>query len=173
MVVSVVIVLIVVVVLALALTKPNEFSIERRLEIKAGAERVFALIDDFHEWPKWAPQDHDDKTMQRTFSGAAAGAGAVCDWQGAKSGTGRMSIVECSAPRHLVIEVEFKKPFVATNRNEFALTPKEGGTLVVWSMRGPNLFIMKVMGVFMSMDNIMGRHFERGLASLKALAERA
>jgi hypothetical protein len=30
---------------------------------------------------------------------------------------------------------------------------------------------MKVIGVFVSMDRMMGRHFERGLASLKTVAE--
>jgi uncharacterized protein YndB with AHSA1/START domain len=171
MVVSVVIVLIVVVVLALAATKPQEFSIERHALINAGPERVFAFIVDFHEWPKWAPQDRDDKSMRRTFSGATSGLGAVCEWQGDKSGKGRMSVVECDAPRHLIIDVAFEKPFVANNRNEFSLTSDPGGCRIVWTMRGTNLFIMRVMGVFMNLDRLMGRHFERGLAGLKDLAE--
>lgn len=171
MVVPVVIVLIVAVVLALALTKPSEFSIERRTDIQASKERVFACIADFREWPRWAPQDRDDKSMRRTFSGAASGLGAVCDWQGEKSGRGRMSIVACNAPDHLAIEVVFEKPFAATNRNEFELRSAGGNCQLVWSMRGPNLFIMRLMGVFMNMDRLMGGHFERGLAALKGIAE--
>jgi hypothetical protein len=82
-----------------------------------------------------------------------------------------MSIVECAPPQRLIIEVAFQKPFVAVNRNEFSLAPEAGNCRVVWSMRGPQLFVMKVMGVFLDMDRLMGRHFERGLAGLKAVAE--
>jgi len=45
------------------------------------------------------------------------------------------------------------------------------GNACHWSMTGPNLFPMKLMSVFTSMDRMMGRHFERGLADLKAIAE--
>jgi hypothetical protein len=38
-------------------------------------------------------------------------------------------------------------------------------------MHGPNLYIMKLMSVFTNMDRMMGRHFEEGLANLKAAAE--
>ena len=56
---------------------------------------------------------------------------------------------------------------------EFALTDEAGGTRVVWSMTGPQAFMMKVMCLFMSMDNMAGKDFEKGLVSLKAAAERA
>ena len=39
-------------------------------------------------------------------------------------------------------------------------------------MSGPMPFISKVMSVFMSMDRIIGRDFEKGLANLKAEAEK-
>ena len=39
-------------------------------------------------------------------------------------------------------------------------------------MHGPNLFMTKLMGVFMSMDKMVGKDFERGLANLKQAAEK-
>jgi hypothetical protein len=39
-------------------------------------------------------------------------------------------------------------------------------------MHGPNLFIGKVMSLFVSMDRMVGKDFETGLANLKAEAER-
>ena len=51
--------------------------------------------------------------------------------------------------------------------------PRDGDTTTVtWAMYGPAAFITKVMGLFFSMDTMIGRDFEAGLASLKALAER-
>jgi hypothetical protein len=37
---------------------------------------------------------------------------------------------------------------------------------------GPSPFMAKIMHVFISMDKMMGKDFESGLASLKAVAEK-
>jgi hypothetical protein len=39
-------------------------------------------------------------------------------------------------------------------------------------MRGPTPFISKLMQVFVSMDSMVGKDFEAGLANLKASAEK-
>jgi hypothetical protein len=39
-------------------------------------------------------------------------------------------------------------------------------------MRGPANFMTKLMGLFMSMDKMIGRDFERGLANLKEVVEK-
>jgi len=39
-------------------------------------------------------------------------------------------------------------------------------------MQGTNVYAMKVMSIFLNMDRFMGKHFEAGLANLKAAAER-
>jgi hypothetical protein len=62
-----------------------------------------------------------------------------------------MSIIESTPSTRVVVKVDFVKPFVAHNVNEFILEPMvEGGpaTKVTWTMRGSNLFVMKVMGNF-------------------------
>ena len=40
------------------------------------------------------------------------------------------------------------------------------------AMYGPNTFLAKLMGLFFSMDKMIGQKYEEGLASLKAIAER-
>jgi hypothetical protein len=40
-------------------------------------------------------------------------------------------------------------------------------------MSGKSNFICKLMGLFMSMDKMCGRQFEKGLADLKSAAEAA
>jgi hypothetical protein len=39
-------------------------------------------------------------------------------------------------------------------------------------MYGPASFVSKLMGIFFNMDNMIGKDFEAGLASLKAIAEK-
>jgi hypothetical protein len=44
-------------------------------------------------------------------------------------------------------------------------------TSVTWAMTGKNIFIGKLMSVFMNMDKMVGNDFATGLASLKTTAE--
>ena len=90
-----VIVVVIVALLAYAATRPDSFRIERSIRIAAPIVQVAALIDDFHEWSKWSPWEHIDPTMQRRYSGAEAGVGAVYEWEGTgKVGAGHMEITE-------------------------------------------------------------------------------
>jgi uncharacterized protein YndB with AHSA1/START domain len=167
------IVLVIVAVLVFAATKPDTFRVQRSISVQAPPEKVFALINDFHNWPQWAPQDREDKSMQRTYSGAESGVGAVSDWSGRGSaGQGRMSIVESQAAAKVSVKVDFSKPFEAHNLNEFTLNGQGSSTKVTWSMQGTNLFVLKLMSIFTNMDKVAGKHFEDGLANLKAAAER-
>jgi len=44
--------------------------------------------------------------------------------------------------------------------------------MVTWTMNGRNGFAAKAFGLFMNMDKIVGGEFEKGLAQMKATAER-
>ena len=69
-------------------------------------------------------------------------------------------------------KLDFTKPFESHNITEFALDSTPAGTHVKWSMHGPNKFISKIMGVFMSVDRMAGPDFEGGLAPLKSETEK-
>ena len=71
-----------------------------------------------------------------------------------------------------MIKVDFVKPFEAHNVNEFTLESVGASTLVTWKMQGTNAYFMKVMGIFVNMDKVMGKHFERGLDNLKIVCEK-
>jgi carbon monoxide dehydrogenase subunit G len=159
-------------VLAFAATKPKIFTVQRTINIKAPPEKIFAFINDFHNWSYWAPQDKDDPKMKRTYSGSVDGKGAVSEWvSGGSAGKGRMTIIESTPPRMISVQVDFVEPFEVQNINEFMLAPAGDSTKVTWTMHGANLYIMKLMSVFKNMDSVAGKHFERGLENLKAVAE--
>jgi len=169
--IAIAVVTIIALVLLFAATRPNTVRVQRSITIHASAEKIFPLLNDFHEWNRWAPQDKEDLTMTRTYSGAVNGQGAISDWNSKGSaGKGRMTIVESSAPDRVVVQVDFVRPFTAHNVNEFTLEPGSS-TRVTWTMQGSRLYIMKVMGIFVNMDRVMGKHFESGLANLKNAAE--
>ena len=165
-------ILVIVVIVGLALTQPDSFKVQRSATIKAPPEKIMAYLNDFHQWPAWSPWEKLDPNMQRTFDGAASGKGAVYAWKGNDDvGQGRMEILE-SAPAQLDIKLDFIKPFASSNRTEFALQGQGDSTQVTWTMTGPSQFVTKVMGVFFSMDKMIGKDFEKGLAQLKMAAEK-
>jgi Polyketide cyclase / dehydrase and lipid transport len=162
-------------VLIFAATKPDAVHVSRSVTINAPADKIFSLIDDFHNWPRWAPQDKEDPTIKRSYSGAASGDGAISNWDSTgNAGKGQMIIMESAPPLKgvgkVVVKVDFVKPFTVHNVNEFTLEPGLS-TTVTWTMRGSNLYFMKLMGIFVNMDRMMGKHFETGLQNLKAAAE--
>lgn len=160
-------------ILIFAAAKPGTFRIQRSIVINAPNEKVFALINDLHNWSRWAPQDREDSTLTRTFAGSANGVGAISEWSGSGStGQGRMSIAESVPLTRILINVDFVKPFQVHNINEFSLETVGTSTTVTWTMHGPNLYVMKLMSVFVNMDRMMGKHFETGLSNLKAAAEK-
>ena len=167
------IVVVVVVILAYASSKPDTFRVQRSIIVNAPPEKIFALINDFHKWDSWAPQDQQDPTMHRTYGGPAEGQGAVSEWSGSGStGKGRMEILESVPPKLVTIKVDFVKPFEAHNTNQFAFEPAEGSTKVTWTLDASNLYMMKVMSIFVNIQKEFGKHMESGLSSLKATAEK-
>lgn len=161
------------VILIIAATKPDNFVVQRTLDINAAPEKIFPLINDFHNWTQWSPYENRDPNLQRTYSGAAMGKGAVYAWRGNKDiGEGRMEITETQEPNSILIALDFLAPFKAHNVAEFTIAPRGDGSTVTWAMRGASPFVTKVMQVFFSMDKMVGADFETGLANLKNLSEK-
>jgi uncharacterized protein YndB with AHSA1/START domain len=159
-------------VLIFAATRPDTFRVERAASIKAPPEKIFALINDLRRWAAWSPYEKKDPAMKRTLSGAASGPGAVYEWDGNQEiGKGRMEITDSSPPSKITIRLDFVKPFEAHNVVEFTLRPQDDATRVTWAMHGPSPYISKLMGIFFSMDKMIGKDFEAGLVGLKTVAE--
>jgi hypothetical protein len=158
----------------LAARRPDTFVVRRSIDIKAPADAIFGLINDFREWPKWSPWEKLDPNLQRTHSGAEAGRGAVYEWTGDKKvGAGRMEITDSVPHARVDIKLSFLKPIRADNRTLFTITPVDGASHVLWEMTGNNNLMFKLMGLLMNMDKMVGNDFEKGLAAMKAEAERA
>jgi len=169
----VVLAIVIAIVLILAATKPNTFSVQRATTVKAPPERIFPLINDFHQWGSWSPYENKDPAMKRSYSGAADGKGAVYGWEGNKNvGSGRMEILDTSEPSKIVIKLDFFTPFEGHNIAEFTMLPQGDATNLTWLMHGPASLMSKVMQVFINLDKMIGKDFEIGLANLKRLTEK-
>ena len=167
-----VIVVVLVIILIMAASKPDVFRVERTASIKADPGKIFSFVNDFHNWVAWSPWEKIDPALKRAYSGTTSGKGAVYEWEGNNQvGQGRMEISDTSPPSHLLIKLDFLKPFEAHNTAEFTLNGAGQSTNVTWAMYGPQPFLAKVMSLFLSMDTMVGGQFETGLANLKTVAE--
>jgi hypothetical protein len=152
---------------------PKTYVVERRTVVAAPPDRVRAELDDLRRWQGWSPWEGLDTDLQRTYTGPPSGPGAAYAWTGnKKAGRGRME-VRSSTPEAVSVDVVFEKPFPSASTSTFSLLPSGGSTEVVWSMVGPRPLVLRLLGPVISMDKIVGKDFERGLAQLKARAEAA
>ena len=151
----------------------DTYTVVRSTTISAPPHRVYEQVADFHNWTSWSPWEDLDPDLRRSYSGAAAGAGAVYEWSGnRKAGEGRMEIVRAEDPSDVDIDLDFVKPFKSHNRTAFTIRPEGDGSRVTWRMTGKQTLALKIFGIFRSMESLVGKDFEKGLGRLKAQAER-
>lgn len=151
----------------------SSYTVTRTALMNASHSRVYDLIADFHNWVDWSPWEGLDPAMSRSYTGPDSGEGAHYAWEGNKeAGAGTMEITSASQER-IVIDLRFLKPFPSTCICEFVLHSSDTGVEVTWRMTGELNFGMRIFTLIRPMDKMIGPDFEKGLASLKELAERS
>lgn len=167
-------VVLVAVLVAIVSLQPAQFRVERSTTVSAPAETVFAQVNNFRNWDAWSPWAKMDPDAKFSFEGPESGVGAIFRWSGNdKIGEGSNTITESVPGERVRINLVFIRPFEDTSTAEFTFKPEGENTVVTWSMFGENNFISKAFCLFMDMDKMVGGDFEKGLASLKAVAESA
>jgi hypothetical protein len=163
---------IIVVFLIVVALQPVEYRVMRSASVSAPPAAVFPQVNDFHNWEAWSPWAKLDPAMKQTYDGTPAGTGASYSWAGnSKVGEGRMTITD-SRPNDLVrIKLDFIKPFASTADTEFTFKPEGDQSRVTWTMSGRKNFMTKMFGLFVSMDKMIGKDFEKGLAQMKTVVE--
>lgn len=145
----------------------STFEVQRAATLPAAPAAVYERIADFHRWTEWSPWEGMDPDMSRTYSGPDSGVGATYAWSGnRKAGAGEMTITAAEPGQRVELDLNFIKPFRSVNKTIFELQDHDGQTHVTWTMRGPKSLMAKIMGIFMSMDKLIGKDFERGLEAL-------
>lgn len=164
--------LLVVLLLVVIWLRSSEIMVTRKGTMTAPPSAPFAEVNDFRRWRGWSPWENLDPNLNRAYEGPPAGVGSSYHWSGNKKvGEGKMTITESRPGERIRIRLEFIKPFPAVNEALFAFRAMGNQTEVTWTMNGKCNFMMKAMGLFMSMDQMLGRSFEQGLTQLKAVSE--
>jgi effector-binding domain-containing protein len=154
---------------------PDSTHVERAIVINAKPATVFAVLDGFRQFNKWAPWAEVDPKTQYAYEGPVAGVGAKESWKSDNPdvGFGSQEILEATMPSKIRNRLVFGD-FTSENYATFTLSP-EGeageGTRVVWgydsSFHGN--IVYRYFGL--AMDGMLGADYEKGLAKLKAFVE--
>jgi uncharacterized protein YndB with AHSA1/START domain len=169
---SMVLAVAIVAIFAYASSRPDTFQTIRSMRIKAPPEKIFPLINNLNAFNRWNPFLAKDTATKLNYRGPIQGKGAAHDWDGNnKVGKGSVEITESQPPSRILMKLDMIKPMEAHNRVEFTLQPNGDATTVTWAMSGRQPLMAKVMTVFIDCDKMVGSEFERGLTSLKAIAE--
>ena len=153
------------------LAMPSKFRVERTALINAPADKVYALVADPRQWPRWGVWNQRDPNMKVTFSGAQSGAGARWSWESKSEGSGAMGFTRVEPGRMVEYSLTFPE-YGMSSKGALTMSAEGGGTRVSWTNEGdvganPLMHWMALM-----MDRMVGPDFEKGLGNLKALAER-
>lgn len=166
-----VLVLLVVLLAGIGMLLPRQVHVERSIVIDAPRATVFALVDGYKQFSKWSPWEALDPNAKTTVEGPDFGVGAKQSWVGDPKtvGSGSQEIIEAEPVARVKSRLEFGDNPPATA--EFVLAPEGSGTHLTWSFdsdmgAGP---IGRWFGLMM--DRFIGPDYEKGLASLKTLAE--
>jgi effector-binding domain-containing protein len=155
----------------LALVMPKDYEVKRSITIKAPATQVHDSLKSLRFFQKWAPWNELDPNMKITYKGTDGEVGSGYTWEGNKEvGKGEMELTKVTENR-IDNTVHFLEPWESTSGGYYLIEPAQGETKVTWGMTGTTPFPWNAMCVFMSMDKMIGKDFEKGLNKLKSVME--
>lgn len=150
----------------------DTYVVERSTRIEASPAEVFDHVVDLHKWEAWSPWAKIDPAMRTTYTGEPGAVGSTYHWVGnRKVGEGQMTVADIEAPERVAIDLKFVKPFKSESVTEILVAGDDDTSTVTWRMTGEHNWMSKLMGIFRSMDKMIGPDFEKGLQDLKATVE--
>jgi hypothetical protein len=149
---------------------PAQRNVTRTAVIKAPAATVYALTANLKTgWSQWSPfGEAEDPAMKSTYSGPDEGVGATQTFTSPR-GNGTMTIVAADVAKGVGYQLNLMEGKLTID-GHMNFEPQAETTKVVWSddmkLDGP---MMRWGGIVM--DSMIGKQFEKGLASLQSRAE--
>lgn len=156
------------VVLGVGLFLPEDYRVERSIEIDAAPETVFDQVNSLQNWNAWSPWVAKDSTIKNSYSGPAAGVGSKVTWTSENSGSGSQTITFSERPTRIESHLDFGD--MGQPKADWTFEPDGDKTLVTWGLSGTAGGLLG--GYFARMmDDWVGSDYADGLARLKKLTE--
>lgn len=160
-------------IIILALVAPKKYDISRSIEINRPIGEVFDYLKYVKNQDNWSPWKKKDPDMKQTFTGEDGQVGFISHWEGNKHvGIGEQEIKSIDHNKALETELRFYKPWKSVSQAYIRTEDNgSGGTKVIWGFNGAHKVPANIMMMFMSMEKVVGKDFDEGLADLKGILE--
>lgn len=160
---------IVLVLVVIGLIAPKSISTEKSIVINAPSEAVFPYLQYFESQKAWSPWNERDPDMKSEIIGEDGTVGALNKWESATEGNGEQEITELISNERVATVLRFDG--MGTAEAYLNAADTEEGTLVTWGFYSKTPFPWNVMNVFMGMQGMLEKDYEKGLNNLKTLVE--
>jgi effector-binding domain-containing protein len=162
---------IIAILVVIAYLLPRNYKVERSVYIKADKMLVYDLCCNLSKWHLWTAWNKNlDSTMVSEVVGEDCQIGAVMKWTGKKTGNGEMTVTGLQPGQLIAYDLSFQGGKYKS-KGEIIFGDAADSVQITWNDKGDlgyNPFA-RYMGLFM--DKMMGPDFEKGLNTLKAIAE--
>lgn len=149
---------------------PNDYSVERKVNINAQPSEIYPYVVDLREWQKWGVWFKRDPNMKLDYSGPDRAIGMRSEWKSETEGNGEMEITQLEHNKRVLYRLYFPE-FDMGSSGVVEIESTDNGSTVIWRDEGSvdnnpinKLFVLMI-------DSMIGPDFEMGLENLKVLVE--
>ena len=149
---------------------PNDYSVERKVNIDAQPAEIYPYVVDLREWQKWGVWFKRDPSMKLNYSGPDRAIGMRSEWKSETEGNGEMEITQLEHNKRVLYRLYFPD-FDMGSSGVVEIESTADGSVVTWRDEGSvdNNPINKFF--VLMMDSMVGPDFEMGIENLKVLVE--
>ncbi|MDX2069811.1 MAG: SRPBCC family protein [Haliscomenobacter sp.] len=160
-------------VLIIALFVKRDFAVERSITINKPNQEVFDYVKILKNQKNWSTYSQADPEMKEFYKGTDGTVGAVYGWESKMMGNGEQVITKVVEGERVDIDLIFKGMMGGTSPAYLATKVlSDSTTQVTWAMSGKMNYPMNFMGLFMSMDDMIGSEYQKSLEQLKGVLEK-
>lgn len=172
--IGIILLVLIVLIVILAFIAPQKYSVERSEVINSPKELIFSHVKYWRNWTAWLPWAASDPEMQVTIEGTDGEIGSMYKWVGDPkvTGQGEMTNTGVKSYEEIAFHLHFIKPWESESDGYVRLAEANGGTMVSWGIYGEVPIPWNIMLLFTSMEKMVGKDFEKGLAMLKNICEK-
>lgn len=152
---------------------PGEATVARSVAIAAPVEKVWPVVSDLRRFNEFSPWADLDPAAEYTYSGPENSIGQTLSWttRNGMVGTGSQTITAIDEGKRVETAIDFGE--MGKARAVFDLIAAGQATNVTWTFRAAlNNPLERWLG-FLLYDRWIGADCEKGLARLKAIAEKS
>lgn len=149
---------------------PEDYEIERSVEINAPVDKVYAVIVDLHKWEQWSTWFQKDPNAIMTYEGPDRAIGMRANWQSDVIGQGSIEITSLQFNRQVVYSVDNPAKGVEAD-GDMRVRPTDSGTLLKWRTHGKVDLSLIDRYKLLFFDDKLGNDIQVGLENIKTLVE--